>query len=187
METTSEPEREPLLQGEAGEASEAATSAPQIPGVLPVAFAAAFAIAATSATTIFAYAIIICEDPAHCKDGEQSHYSGASAFAASMANVLGIVTITVLGRWVQSQPRLGLGVWLASRGIGIIIVAIGGKVRTKIMVGSRLNCSLIQYSCAIFTSQSLAKFLRDSQRTTSSTSPLRVTISARISQDSSHD
>lgn len=95
--------------------------------ILPIAFTAAFAIAATSATTVFAYASIVCADPAHCKEGEQDRYTGVVALATVVANTFGIIAVGVLRQWVESNPKSGLYFWLFCRALGIVILAVGGK------------------------------------------------------------
>jgi hypothetical protein len=94
--------------------------------VLPVAFTAAFAIAATSATTIYAYAQILCADPAHCKADEQNRYAAVVAVATTVANVFGVVAVAVLQKWTKTQPKLGLCFWLLSRGTGVAVLALAG-------------------------------------------------------------
>jgi hypothetical protein len=99
----------------------------QIRHVLPIALAAACAIAATSATTIFAYASITCADPTHCNAHEQDRYSGTVAIASVVAEFCGIISISVLRRWTTSNPKFGLCFWLGCRGTGVAILASGGK------------------------------------------------------------
>ncbi|KAF2259676.1 hypothetical protein CC78DRAFT_571696 [Lojkania enalia] len=101
-----------------------------IPRVLPIAFAAAFAIAATSATEIFAYANIMCADPTHCKDKEQSRYAGVVAVATTIANVCGVVGIGILQQWIKPNPKLGLCIWLVCRGTGVAWLVVGMLLRS---------------------------------------------------------
>ncbi|KAI1457519.1 hypothetical protein F4805DRAFT_172091 [Annulohypoxylon moriforme] len=98
--------------------------------VLPLACTAAFAIAATSATTIFAYADIVCVDPVHCKDDEQSRYSGTVAVSTTIANVFGIIAVGILRQWAESHPRLGLCFWLVCRSLGVAVLAVGVLCRS---------------------------------------------------------
>lgn len=95
--------------------------------ILPIAFTAAFAIAATSATTIFAYASIVCVDPAHCREGEKDRYTGVVALATVVANTFGVTAVGVLRQWVESNPKSGLYFWLFCRALGIGSLAVGGE------------------------------------------------------------
>lgn len=94
--------------------------------VLPIAFTAAFAIAATSATTIFAYASIVCVEPAHCREGEKDRYTGVVALATVVANTFGVIAVGVLRQWVESNPKSGLYFWIFCRALGIGSLAVGG-------------------------------------------------------------
>lgn len=94
--------------------------------ILPIAFTAAFAIAATSANTIFAYASIVCVDPAHCREGEKDRYTGVVALATVVANTFGVIAVGVLRQWVESNPKSGLYFWLFCRALGIGSLAVGG-------------------------------------------------------------
>jgi hypothetical protein len=95
--------------------------------VLPIPLAAACAIAATSAATVFAYASIICADPTHCKINERDRYSGTVAIASVVAEFCGVIAIFVVRRWAKSNPKLGLCFWLGCRATGVAILPSGGK------------------------------------------------------------
>lgn len=95
--------------------------------VLPIALAAALAMAATSATTVYAYADIICADPAHCQKEEQSAYAGAVALATGIANVCGILALGPLHISMKSRLKGGLYFWLISRATSVATLAIAGK------------------------------------------------------------
>lgn len=95
--------------------------------VLPIALTAAFAIAATSATTVFAYASLMCEDPAHCKSDEQSDYAEVVALATTIANVCGVIAVGPLQQLINGRPKIGLFLWLIFRASSIAILAVGGK------------------------------------------------------------
>ncbi|KAH6657441.1 hypothetical protein BKA67DRAFT_532652 [Truncatella angustata] len=102
----------------------------QIGRVLPLAFTVAFAIAATSATTIFAYASILCKDPAHCEHGEKQRYAGVVALATTVANVFGVIAVGFLQQWTKSHPKLGLYLWLACRATGIAFLVVAVLLRS---------------------------------------------------------
>ncbi|OTA66118.1 MFS general substrate transporter [Hypoxylon sp. EC38] len=92
--------------------------------VLFLALSASVAMAATAATTVYAYAVITCADPAHCKDDERGAYAGAVAVATGIANTCGILALGPLQEAVKSNPKAGLLFWLVSRATSIIILAI---------------------------------------------------------------
>lgn len=119
MNIAEEPERAQLLvrsEGEEADANDTTTPPPDSPPspsnttpspddavhegtivrFLPIAFTAAFAIAATSATTIYAYAGIVCADPVRCRDEEQDRYAGIVALATTVANLFILLAVGVL-------------------------------------------------------------------------------------------
>ncbi|KAI1653954.1 hypothetical protein F4813DRAFT_372597 [Daldinia decipiens] len=93
--------------------------------VLPIAFTAAFAISATSASTVYAYASILCTDPAHCEDNERNRYAGAVAIATTLSNSISIVAICLLRKWTKTNPKLGLCLWLTCRGLSLVVLSLG--------------------------------------------------------------
>lgn len=95
--------------------------------ILPVALSASFGMAATAATTIFAYAAIVCADPAHCNTKEQSKYAGAVAIATGVANICGVLALGPLQFSMKGRPKVGLFFWLASRATSVAVLAIGGE------------------------------------------------------------
>lgn len=102
--------------------------------LLPIAFTSAFAIAATSATTLYAYASITCADPTHCRDEEQSRYASIVAFAVTTANIFGMFAVFVLRQWTEYRPKVGLCFWLICRGLGMAILAVGGELNMSVPV-----------------------------------------------------
>ena len=94
--------------------------------ILPLALAAAMAIAATSATSVYAYADILCADPAHCKEEEKTVYAGAVALATTIANVCGILALGPLQSFIKTRPRGGLLFWLCSRAASVMILFVAG-------------------------------------------------------------
>lgn len=105
---------------------EASIREAHIARVLPIAFAAAFAIAATSATAVFAYARLMCKDAANCDQDEKKRYAGVVALATTIANVCGVLAVGLLREYTASQPKLGLFFWLTCRGVSIGFLVAGG-------------------------------------------------------------
>lgn len=95
--------------------------------VLFLALSTSIAMAATAATTVFAYAVILCEDPQQCKNEEKSAYAGAVALAAGIANVCGILALGPLQYAVQLNVKYGLLFWITSRGTSVAILALAGR------------------------------------------------------------
>ena len=95
--------------------------------VLPIALTASLAMAATSATTIFAYADIVCADPAHCKNEEETAYASTVALATTVANVCGVLALGPLQLLMKGRPKVGLFSWLIFRGLSVGTLAIAGK------------------------------------------------------------
>lgn len=100
--------------------------------VLPLALSASVAMAATAATTVYGYAVIMCADPAHCKDDERGSYAGAVALAAGIANVCGILALGPLQDAIGFHPKAGLFFWLLSRAMSVAVLAVAGKLSSVI-------------------------------------------------------
>ncbi|GAW20399.1 hypothetical protein ANO14919_099050 [Xylariales sp. No.14919] len=139
MEVVSVPESDPLLATDPIDVPPSVSgSVPRTPAispkairlVLPIAFTAAFAIAATSATTVYAYAAILCDNPNQCEDGDRSSYTAAVALASFIANATGIVAVGFLRQWAESRPTSGLCLWLAGRALGVGILFVGVTLRS---------------------------------------------------------
>ena len=96
--------------------------------VLPIALLVALGMAATSATTIFAYADILCEDAAHCKGSEQSAYAGTVALATVVANVWGLLSIGPYEQLIKANRKAGLACWLLFRALSVAVLAFGGGI-----------------------------------------------------------
>ncbi|KAK8044765.1 hypothetical protein PG993_004789 [Apiospora rasikravindrae] len=122
--------------------------------VLPIAFTAAFAIAATSATTVFAYASIVCADAVHCRDEERGRYVGVVAMATTVANAFGLVAVVALRPWTESRPKVGLYFWFLCRALGIAMLAVGVPLHNiHVAVAARVfeglaTDNLLQYALA---------------------------------------
>lgn len=93
--------------------------------VLPLALLAALAMAATAATTIFAYARLLCKVPTHCRDAERNLYAGAVAAATCMANTCGLLLLGVLERLSRQNYKNALLVWFSLRSMSVVMLAIG--------------------------------------------------------------
>lgn len=94
--------------------------------VLPLALSASMAMAATAATTVYAYAFILCDDPLHCKEQEQGRYAGAVALATGIANACGIMTLGPLREAVKHNPKFGMFFWLLCRATSVALLAVAG-------------------------------------------------------------
>lgn len=94
--------------------------------VLLLALSTSIAMAATAATTVFAYAVILCDDPTQCNGQEKGAYAGAVALAAGVANICGILALGPLQHAVQVNVKYGLMFWIMSRGTSVAVLALGG-------------------------------------------------------------
>lgn len=94
--------------------------------VLPVALFCSMGMAATSATTIFAYETLLCKDPRDCSPDEKERYSATVALSAAIANFCAIVALWLLPLLPQGNPKASLYFWLASRASSVAVLAIGG-------------------------------------------------------------
>lgn len=95
--------------------------------VLFLALSAAVGMAATSATTVYAYGVIMCVDPAHCSKEEKGAFAGALAISTAIANVCGVVILGPLQHTIRFNPKLGLSIWLISRASSIGVLAVAGE------------------------------------------------------------
>jgi len=95
--------------------------------VLPVAFLCSMGMAATAATTISAYANLLCENPLHCAGDEKNHYAGVVALSVTISNFCGILVLGLLRLLPKRNPKAALYFWLFSRSASVAILAIGGE------------------------------------------------------------
>lgn len=93
--------------------------------ILPLALLAALAMGATAATTIFAYASLLCKDPARCRKSEQNVYAGAVAAATCAANICGLLLLGTLERLSKKNDRAGLALWFSLRSMSVVMLLIG--------------------------------------------------------------
>lgn len=99
--------------------------------VLPLSLTLSLGMAATAATTVFAYAVIICADPAHCDaDQEKGAYSGAVAVATGIANLCGALVLGPLQAVVRLNLKAGLFAWIAARILSVCVLWIAGTDST---------------------------------------------------------
>ncbi|KAH8723044.1 major facilitator superfamily domain-containing protein [Phaeosphaeriaceae sp. PMI808] len=107
--------------------------------VIPFALLASLAIAVTSATMVFAYASLICRDPAHCQDAESSDYAASVAVAVFLANVAGTFALGPLGQLVTKYRAAAMWVWIICRALSVAVLALGVYLGSiKIAICARL-------------------------------------------------
>ncbi|EFE39230.1 hypothetical protein TRV_06052, partial [Trichophyton verrucosum HKI 0517] len=94
--------------------------------VLPISLFASLGMAATIATTIYAYANLLCADPKACKDGEQSAYAAVVAIANGIAHTVAILILGPLEHLVKTQLKAGLALWIVCRAASVLCLVIGG-------------------------------------------------------------
>lgn len=94
---------------------------------LPVALLASLGMAATTATTIYAYATLLCEDPTSCNDGEQSSYAAAVAIASGIAHAVAIMILGPMERLVKKHLQAGLRIWIVCRATSVTCLVVGGS------------------------------------------------------------
>jgi hypothetical protein len=96
--------------------------------VLPIPFLAALGMAATAATTIFAYATLLCKDPKSCDDSEQKGYAGYVALSVSIANICSMLVLGSLEKLSRRHRKAGLALWIVCRSMSVAVLALGGTV-----------------------------------------------------------
>ena len=87
---------------------------------------ASLGMAATIATTIYAYANLLCANPKACKDGEQSAYAAVVAIANGIAHTVAILILGPLEHLVKTQLKAGLALWIVCRAASVLCLVIGG-------------------------------------------------------------
>ena len=93
--------------------------------ILPLALFTALAMGATAATTIFAYASLLCKDPTHCRETERNVYAGTVAAATCIANLCGLLLLGTLERLSRKNHKAGLLLWLSLRSMSVVMLLIG--------------------------------------------------------------
>ena len=117
----------PAVLDEDASKAAATISASYAHKILPIALSASLGMAATAATIVFAYTVVVCADPVHYNAKEQSKYVGAVAVATGVANTCGVLALGPLQLVMKGRPKVGLLFWLASRATSVAILAIGGE------------------------------------------------------------
>lgn len=82
--------------------------------------------AATVATTIYAYADLLCTDPTACEDTEQSAYAAVVAIANGIAHTVAILILGPLQHLVNRYLKAGLFLWISCRAASVVCLVIGG-------------------------------------------------------------
>lgn len=100
-------------------------SAPEY--VLPIALLAALAMASTAATSFYAYATLLCGDPANCKGNEKSRFAGTVAVTSSIANILSMLALGHLQKLCKTNHKAGLLIWLLTRSMSAVMLVLGGS------------------------------------------------------------
>ncbi|GIC86257.1 uncharacterized protein Aud_002625 [Aspergillus udagawae] len=106
---------------------------------LPLALLASLGMAATTATTIYAYADLLCEDPTDCKNGEQNAYAAVVAIASGIAHAMAILILGPMEQLIQKHLRAGLLTWIVCRATSVLCIVIGVSIRSvTIAVSGRI-------------------------------------------------
>ena len=101
--------------------------------VLPVPLLAALAMAATAATTIYAYADLMCKDATRCKDTERNSYARTVAVAMTIANICPLLTLGTMAKISKRSQKVGLVAWIVCRSMSVAVLALGGE-RTSLSI-----------------------------------------------------
>ncbi|OJD31017.1 uncharacterized protein BKCO1_5300027 [Diplodia corticola] len=115
-------ESRPLLRGDGEQAKPKAGGVAAGYKAMPISFLASCAMAATAASTVYAYAHILCRDASRCEDAEKATYASAVAAATTVANVCGLVAV---GIYERMPTRAGLGLWVGLRAASVVVLAAG--------------------------------------------------------------
>lgn len=94
--------------------------------VLPVALFCSMGMAATSATTIFAYQTLLCRNPGNCSPHEKERYSATVALSVTIADFCAVLVLWLVPFLQQGHPKTTLYFWLFARSTGVAILALGG-------------------------------------------------------------
>jgi hypothetical protein len=99
--------------------------------VLPIALFAALGMSATAATSIFAYASLLCKEPTHCQNQERNRYAASVALSVTIANVCSLLVLGPLEKLSRSHRKAGLALWIICRSFSVIMLALGGLSMSK--------------------------------------------------------
>ncbi|KAF2677299.1 hypothetical protein K458DRAFT_396191 [Lentithecium fluviatile CBS 122367] len=92
---------------------------------LPIALLAALAMSSTAATSYYAYATLMCHDPAQCEGAEKSRYAGTIAITTSVANIAGVMALGHLQKFSIRNSKLGLLLWMLTRSMSAVMLLVG--------------------------------------------------------------
>jgi hypothetical protein len=129
--------------------------------ILPVAFLAALAMTSTASTSFYAYAMLLCHDPAHCKEDEQTRYAGTVAITASISNILGMLALGHLQQLSLINNKKGLLLWMATRSMSAVMLLLSGEFPC---LATKSKTELIQFRREASSSLFQAAFLKESPR-----------------------
>ncbi|KAI0182492.1 hypothetical protein EV127DRAFT_378663 [Xylaria flabelliformis] len=93
--------------------------------VLPLSLLSALALASTSATQIYTYAVIICRDPRRCDEDERRKFSASVAIATTAASVCAIFSLRGFEALCKRTTRVGPTIWLAVRSLSVLMLNLG--------------------------------------------------------------
>ncbi|OJJ45952.1 hypothetical protein ASPZODRAFT_167648 [Penicilliopsis zonata CBS 506.65] len=91
--------------------------------LLPIALLASLGITATAATSVFAYAYLLCADPTHCQNEERAAYAGTLALATTVANVCAILAVGPLHLLGRRNAVASLLLWFGARGASVAVLS----------------------------------------------------------------
>ncbi|KAF4626877.1 hypothetical protein G7Y89_g11281 [Cudoniella acicularis] len=101
--------------------------------VLPLALLSALAMAATAATSMFAFAFLLCEVPTECKASERNLYAGVIALATGIANICSLLVLGAIGTLSKRNHKLNILLWLLCRSMSVVALASGIYLRSIVV------------------------------------------------------
>ncbi|KAI0390338.1 hypothetical protein F5Y17DRAFT_70089 [Xylariaceae sp. FL0594] len=93
--------------------------------VLPLSLLSALALASTSATQIYVYAVIICQDPRRCDADERQKFSASVAVATVTASIFAIFSLRGFEALCKRTTIVGPVIWLAVRSLSVLMLTLG--------------------------------------------------------------
>jgi hypothetical protein len=94
--------------------------------LLPIALLAALAMSSTAATSYYAYATVICNNPAQCEGDEEYRYAGTIAITVSITNIAGMMALGHLQKLSTKNSKLSLLLWMLTRSMSAVMLVVGG-------------------------------------------------------------
>lgn len=98
--------------------------------IVPIAFVGGFTIAGTVPSILFVYQSILCHDVRRSNSTEKEAYRTTFAAATTLTNVLSILMLGPAQRIGHWSRRAGLSLWLAARGLSVLLFALAGRLPT---------------------------------------------------------